>query len=105
MSGVRTRRLELRKTRLPEQGREKNKMSDDLPPSGKLINELLDQSGVSDALHDIDKAKVDRQFNSDRKPYKLQNSAERNAYALQDGVSDFIRFSIAVNPFLWWLRR
>ena len=69
----------------------------DLPPSGKLINELLDKSGISDALHDIDKAQVDRQFNSDRKSWKLQSPAERNAYALQDGFSDLVRL------WRWWL--
>lgn len=72
-------------------------MTDDLPPSGKIINEILDKTGISDALHDIDKAKVDRQFNSDRKPWKMQSSAERNAYALQDGMSDLVRL------WFWWL--
>jgi hypothetical protein len=75
----------------------RNEMSDDLPPSGKLINEMLEKSGINDALNDINKAEVDRQFNSGRTPYKMQSSQERFGYFVSDSIADFWRLAF------WWV--
>ena len=72
---------------------------DDLPPSGKIINEVFERSGLNRAMHDIERNEADHEG---RVPYKRQTPEQRSLYFAQDAAYAWVRMAAVFNP-LWGL--